>query len=277
MSYNKEEWIKKQEEKKDSMKAIMDEFIPTLVVSPDEIEKYLGRIVGLYNYSLYNQIIASHQFWLQKEVEPEIFQTYNRWKKAQRFVKKGETGVAMVRPVKYEYTVENEDGEEETREGMTFKMFTVFDISQTDGEPLQRENLIKGVSYVSYEQIKALAEKSYKIIASHRELERGATNGEWIRISEKMSENYKISTMVHEMAHNKLGHLTDNRKETPIAELEAESVAYMVTTMLGLENEKSRLYICNWNGNDARDAVRERSRLLIKVAEEIYKEIMEIE
>ena len=38
-----------------------------------------------------------------------------------------------------------------------------------------------------------------------------------------------------------------------------------------VKNEKSRLYIANWNGNDAREAVKQRSQLLIKTAEEIVK------
>ena len=63
----------------------------------------------------------------------------------------------------------------------------------------------------------------------------------------------------------------DREVSRPIAELEAESVAFMVTTMLGLKNEKSRLYIANWNGLDAREAVKERSQLLIKTAQEIVE------
>ena len=42
MSYDKAKYIKRQEATKKEIQKILDEFIPTLVVSPHEIEKYLG-------------------------------------------------------------------------------------------------------------------------------------------------------------------------------------------------------------------------------------------
>ena len=125
---------------------------------------------------------------------------------------------------------------------------------------------------MSYEEIKTVVEKEFKVVSSPLEIEKGATNGEWIRISEKSSENYKISTIIHEVAHNKLGHF-EREISREHSELEAESCAYLVTTLLGLDNKKSRLYIANWNPDDAQEAVKERATLILKTAEEIYKTI----
>ena len=82
----------------------------------------------------------------------------------------------------------------------------VFDIQSTGGKPLQKDDLIRGKSLMSYEEIKTVVEKEFKVVSSPLEIEKGATNGEWIRVSEKSSINYKISTILHEVAHNKLGH-----------------------------------------------------------------------
>lgn len=281
MSYNKEAWKEKQQERKKKIKEILDDFIPTLVVTPDEMDKYLGVLKGMYNYSLYNQIIASYDYYSQKAneknpTEPEMFQTFNRWKKIGRHVKKGEKACYMIRPTHYKKKEINEDGEEvEVLHLGGFKPFAVFALSQTEGKPIQEQNLIKGESEITFKEIVEIYKKEFKILYEATQLRRGATNGEYIKISTESNENYKISTIIHEVAHNRLGHLKD-QKDTPTAELEAESVAYMVTTMLGLENEKSRLYICNWNGNDAREAVKERANTLIKTAEAIHKEIIEV-
>jgi antirestriction protein ArdC len=279
MTYNKEAWKQAQKERKAQIKQVLDDFIPTLVVSPDEMDKYLGALKGMYNYSLYNQIIATYDYYIQKfeeenVAEPEIFQTFKRWKKAGRYVRKGEKACYMIRPTHYKVKETDEDGNEiESLRLGGFKPFAVFALSQTDGEPLQEQKLIKGESQVTFENIVEIYKDEFKILYETTQLRRGATNGEYIKISTESNENYKISTIIHEVAHNRLGHLKD-QKDTPTAELEAESVAYMVTTMLGLQNEKSRLYICNWNGNDAREAVRKRANTLIKTAEAIHKEIV---
>ena len=272
MSYDREAYKQKQKETRGRIKEILDDFIPKLVVSPDEIDQYLSGFDGFYQYSLLNQCIAAYEYFATTGRQAEMFATYKRWKDHDRFVKKGERGVHMIRPVRYTVEVEDDDGNVTEEERLTFKPFVVFDIQSTDGKPLISDDLIKGKSLMSYDEIKAVVEKEFKVVSSPLEIEKGATNGEWIRVSEKSSENYKISTIIHEVAHNKLGHF-ENHMDTPKAELEAESCAYIVTRLLGLDNQKSRLYIANWNPEDAQEAVRERARLILKTAEEIYKTI----
>ena len=180
----------------------------------------------------------------------------------------------MIRPQHFSYEVEDEEtGEVEVKEGLTFIPFVVFDISQSLGKPLEKNDGVTGNSKMTEEEIDKIIKKHWKLIITDYELVHGSTNTkDYIELSyhENTTVNSRISTRIHEIAHIKLNHL-DRNVSRPIAELEAESVAYMVTTMLGLKNEKSRLYIANWNGNNAREAVKERSQLLIKTAEEIVK------
>ena len=272
MSYDREAWNQKQKETRGRIKEILNDFIPRLIVSPDEIDQYLSGFEGFYQYSLLNQCIAAYEYYATTGRQAELFQTYSRWKAHDRYVKRGERGVHMIRPVKYTVEVEDEDGNITEEEKLTFKPFVVFDIQSTGGKPLVDNDLIKGKSAMSYEEIKSVVEKEFKVVSSPLEIERGATNGEWIRISDKSSENYKISTILHEVAHNKLGHFK-NHMETSRAELEAECCAYIVTTLLGLDNQKSRLYIVNWNPKDAQEIVKQRATLILKTAEDIYKTI----
>ena len=272
MSYDKEAYKQKQKETRGRIKEILNDFIPKLVVSPDEIDQYLSGFEGFYQYSLLNQCIAAYEYYATTGRQAEMFATYSRWKEHERFVKKGERGVHMIRPIRYTVEVEDDDGNVTEEEKLTFKPFVVFDIQSTGGKPLQKDDLIKGKSLMSYEEIKAIVEKEFKVISSPLEIEKGATNGDWIRISDKSSENYKISTIIHEVAHNKLGHF-DRDIERNRAELESECCAYIVTSLLGLDNRKSRLYIANWNPKDAQEAVKERATLILKTAEDIYKTI----
>lgn len=273
--YDKAKYIQKQEATRNEIKKILDDFIPTLVVSPEEIEKYMQGYIGFYNYSLLNQVCATYEFLGMYGKMPDgFFATFKRFKDHDRYVKKGQRGVHMIRPQKFEYEVEDEDtGEKETKRGVTFKPFVVFDISQTSGKPLVDNTKISGESSMTEEEIDDIIKQHWDLIITDYELTHGSTNTkDWIKISyhESTTVNSRISTRIHEIAHIKLDHLNRDVSRS-IAELEAESVAYMVTTLLGLKNEKSRLYIANWNGNDAREAVKERAQLLLKTAEEIVK------
>ena len=276
MSYDKEAYKEKQKATRKEIKKILDEFIPTLVVSPEEIEKYLAPGSGFYQYSLLNQICATYEFYGMYGKMPEgVWATFNQFKKQHnKIIKKGQHGVHMIRPQRFSYEVVDEDtGETEVKEGLTFKPFVVFDNSQTISLNKEKDDKITGKSSMSEDEIDKIIEKHWKLIITDYEFQRGATDGKsFIELSyhENTTANTRISTRLHEIAHILLKH---KERDIPrnICELEAESVAFMVTTMLGLKNEKSRLYIANWNGLDAREAVKERSQLLIKTAEEIVK------
>lgn len=265
---------------KNEMQKEMNEFIATLVATPSEIEKYLGNLRFLYNYSLRNTVTAIWQYYcLHGKMCEGRFITYNRAKEINRFVKGGSKGVKMLRPQTIKRKKENKDGEEEEYTFIKYYPFTVFALEDTDGEELQdTSSLMVGESKKSYEEIKEIILKDFPIKENKYLITHGSTNGKDINVSTSFSENEKISTLIHEYAHNKLGHLDKDKRDndpTSIVELEAESCAYIVTTMLGIKNKKSRLYITNWNGGDARESMRKRAPKVLKVAEDIYKTIME--
>lgn len=92
--YDKAKYIQKQEATRNEIKKILDDFIPTLVVSPEEIEKYMQVYIGFYNYSLLNQVCATYEFLGMYGKMPDgFFATFKRFKDHERFVKKGQKGV----------------------------------------------------------------------------------------------------------------------------------------------------------------------------------------
>ena len=60
-------------------------------------------------------------------------------------------------------------------------------------------------------------------------------------------------TALHEWAHIALGHCESSStlfesEDKSVKEIEAESVCFIISSVLGIENDKSRLYIGNWGG-----------------------------
>lgn len=113
-------------------------------------EKYLNYLTMLskfHNYSYNNVLLISLQ-----NPNATLVAGYNDWvKKHHRYVKKGEKGIKIIAPSPYKKEVsvpilDNNgnkvivDGkplmEQKTIQAMSFRTVSVFDVSQTDGEPL---------------------------------------------------------------------------------------------------------------------------------------------
>lgn len=193
---------------------------------------------------------------------------YRTWQSLGRQVRKGEHGIAVLAPVTYrtnnqeENTAEH-DGEAATVEDSAgrqirgWKIEHVFDISQTDGEPLPH---IKA-SPVDGEAPQGLwdalaAEVAAAAFVLLREATPGRPNangsmtrGEMtVRVRDDLAPAQACKTLAHELAHVELGHgtasCTDTRSQ---AEVEAESVAYIVASYAGLDTSGySFPYIGHW-------------------------------
>jgi len=61
---------------------------------------------------------------------------FNTWLKCGRFVRKGEKGIPILAPMFFKDKKQAADGSEEETKRLWFKVVYVFDISQTDGNPL---------------------------------------------------------------------------------------------------------------------------------------------
>lgn len=94
----------------------------------ESFRRWLDISARFHKYSLGNQLLIA----LQKP-EATYVAGYHAWLKMGRYVKKGERGIAIMVP--HVRKVETEQGEEEKRI-TSFGTGRVFDLSQTDGEPL---------------------------------------------------------------------------------------------------------------------------------------------
>jgi hypothetical protein len=94
----------------------------------EEMIKYLDTYSRFHNYSIYNIFCIMMAY-------PEATQVagFHRWRSMGRYVRKGEKGIPILAPILVNEDPDDPDSEKVLR---GFKVVRVFDVSQTDGEPL---------------------------------------------------------------------------------------------------------------------------------------------
>lgn len=249
----------------------LQELANQIVTDPGKLDQFSKKWNnGFHDYSFGNTILI----WFQKN-DATLCAGYHDWLKHKRYVKKGEHGISILAPMffKAKREVEGDNGEvEETEVPVTrFRVVTTFDVSQTDGEPLElgHSDKITGDCQLAIEQVSKLFD--YPVIYSNG-IENGHTDGKQITLSERGNHLAMLATYFHELAHAQL-HFGDNRKElsSEVRELEAEAVSYIVCASLGIDNDKARYYIGNWHGNA--EKLGNSGSKIIKTAEKIVRAI----
>ena len=142
-----------------------------------------------------------------------------------------------------------------------FKVVSVFDVSQTEGEPLPSiaVNELSG-SVQDYQDFFKALEQASPVPIGFEDIEGGAHGyfhllDNRIAIQEGMSQLQTIKTAIHEIAHAKLHAIDPTDPETATNCLTAaparcryESVVYAVCQHYGLDNpEHSFAYVGGWS------------------------------
>lgn len=199
-----------------------------------------------HNYSMGNQLLAWSQL-TARDMGLSPLATYKRWSELGRQVKKGEKAIALVMPV----TINKKDGAGE-KTGECFQWFTLknnwFSLDQTEGTEYNPEPVIP-----AWDKNKALETLQITEIRfdSPNGNSQGYAQGKNIAINPVAILPHK--TRFHELAHVVLGHTLegtmsdDERTPKDIREVEAESVAYILCSVLNLPGLiESRGYIQGW-------------------------------
>ena len=231
---------------------------------------YLTTMAKFHNYSFNNTLLIAMQ-------GGQLVAGFNKWKDTfHRTVKKGEKSIKILAPAPYKVKQKMEklddqgkpildkDGkpltEEKTVQIPAFKVVSVFDVSQTEGEPLPSiaVNELSG-SVQDYQDFFKALEQSSPVPIGFEDIEGGAHGyfhllDNRIAIQEGMSQLQTVKTAIHEIAHAKL-HAIDptdpeqtNRPDSRTREVQAESVAYAVCQHYGLDtSEYSFGYVAGWS------------------------------
>jgi hypothetical protein len=147
---------------------------------------------------------------------------------------------------------DDEKSEDEKRVIRGFKMVPVFDIASTDGEELPSVcHTLTGDDPAGLFTRLIDVATSIGFTVEDAELP-GSVNGDCshelhrIRVEITNSPAQRVKTLAHEIGHALLHEKYDNR---PLAEMEAESTAYVVCQALGLDtSDYSFGYVATWAG-----------------------------
>ncbi len=217
----------------------------------EAFRKFLDVQAKFHRYSWHNSMLIASQ-------RPDATRVagFQKWKELGRHVCKGERGIRILAPCPFKKTVTDDDGTERTSQGMYFKVVCVFDVAQTDGQALPdidvpdiqtaADTLLAGLGRVA--TARGIAVKYADLRASHY----GTSKGGSIDIANGHATGQQAKTLAHELAHEALHKDPKTRQglDRNTAELEAESVAYVVCRHHGLDVEvRACRYIALWGGD----------------------------
>jgi hypothetical protein len=240
-------------------------------------------------YSLNNTLMINHQ-------RPDATRVcgYKAWNKMNRQVKAGEKGIKIYVPFK-RFSKEkildkegnpvlDEDGKPKVRktEWVTFGLGTVFDVSQTEGEPLPSikvsELTDKAGEAEGYGILLDILTRICPVPVSFEEFNdsrKGSydKNARRIKLSAGMSRVQTIKTLLHEMTHEML-HSDDCTFDEDTMEIQAESVAYTVCQHYDIDtSDYSFGYIAGWASDKGIEELKASLDIICLASHELINEI----
>jgi antirestriction protein ArdC len=209
----------------------------------ETLMKFLTAMSQFHNYSFNNLMLIA----LQRPDATHVA-GFQAWKQLGRSVKKGEQGIRILAPIVLKQKPDQEGlseskqdadlAEQPKRMLVGFKVVSVFDISQTSGEPLPDIGTVNGEPGENLARIESLI-RSKGIELQYQELgaAEGLSKGGTIVIQPDLGSAKTFSVLAHELAHEML-HKGERRTETSKQqrELEAEAVAFVVCHAFGIES-----------------------------------------
>ena len=188
----------------------------------DKYAQYLRTMSRFHKYSVNNTMLI----YMQKP-DATLVAGFNKWRdQFERNVMKGEKGIKIIAPTPFKKKIEQEKRDPDTNLPMLdadgkviieekeikipmFKPVTVFDVSQTDGKPLQQLASDLTGNVQNYEVFMEALRRSSPVPIEIIPIRDGSDgyfslDNQKIAIREGMSEVQTVSAVVHEIGHAKL-------------------------------------------------------------------------
>jgi len=257
---------------------------------------YLRTMSRFHRYSVNNTMLI----YMQRP-DATLVAGYGKWRdQFKRNVLRGEKGIRIIAPAPYKKTILAEKLDPLTRTPMKdssgktvteereitipmFKPVTVFDISQTEGEPLPElvETLAGDVKEFSTfmealwhsSPVPICMEDMPQFMDGYFQMKERR-----IAIRKGMSEVQTIAAAIHEIAHAKLHDNTKaqivERKDQRTAEVEAESIAYAVCAYYDIHTEANSFgYIASWSKGKDLQTLRDSLETINNTCSELIDDI----
>ena len=233
--------------------------------SSDDWLRYLAAMNRFHRYSASNVLLIVMQ-------RPDASQVagYSTWKALGRQVNKGAKGIAIFAPVTAKRTVDNDEvpADTDTEPGTVkrvvgFRLTYVFDVSDTTGDPLPQipsARLLDGDAPT--EMWDALAAQVATAGFTLQLVDQIESCPGAHGVSDMLAKTVQVATagrskaaqakcLCHELAHILLHQNVNYRAERGRFEVEAESVAYLVSSAFELDTMDYSLgYVTSWANGD---------------------------
>ncbi len=238
----------------------MSDGVAAALANPEAWKTALRRQARFHRYSFGNQILIAVQAPGATQVAG-----YRTWQAAGRQVRKGEKGLAILAPMIVSKRETDTEGREVERHVLVgFRAEHVFDIAQTDAmaghEQAQAPEPFALAADLAFADLRRFAEGEGLTVEVRYSGEpdvhgyyQPATRA--IVVDPRFPGLMRCKTLAHEIAHSILhpqGYdAGENPKPRGLAELEAESTAFVVLSALGLETADlewySFGYVAGWH------------------------------
>ena len=234
--------------KKEDAVELADKCLKDLAASLEQgqtevLEKYLSALARFHHYSFGNMMMIVTQFPDASKVAG-----FHTWRKLGRWVKQGESGIAILAPMigrKKEHAESNNRGDallDKVKPVFGFRAVHVFDISQTEGEELPKLSEICGSPGFNLVCLEGVYQ-TLNIKLETRPMPdgmRGVSLGGHVVVKEGLNKSMRFRVLAHELAHELLhrdivgDEVIKNHK---LIETEAESVAFVVCKAHGIDTQ----------------------------------------
>ncbi len=250
----------READKSDRVKVAYDELATAVssLADDENWNRFLHQATKFRTYSFSNQMLIAIQCPGATKVN-----SFKRWKELGRSPIAGSKAIMILAPI----LRKDEDSDSDEKKLVGFHATYVFDVSQTEGEPLAEtweqiseeppegyvedlENAVRAEGFeVSYEDLsREGGRRGYTSFASKR-----------VVIDSSTTPGTQATTLAHELGHIRLGHgdrteeyHTGHGGKRNTMEVEADSFAYIVSRVNGMEthSKPSSEYIAGWQGGD---------------------------
>ena len=199
---------------------------------------------------------------------------FGRWRSLGRHVRRGESGIAILAPCVYRPKAVSEADDADVSPAASvlrgFKVAYVFDESQTDGPPVPdvRPRMLTGddTARLWTGLAAQVAGAGYTIQRGYCQGANGVTDfaARTVRVRDDVDELQATKTLCHELAHALMHDPERDAVASNVAEVEAESVAYVVCQAAGMATTDYSLpYLARWSRGDVGLITATTERVLI--------------
>ena len=243
------------------------------VQSSEDWRRLLMAQANFHDYSLGNVLLI-----LAQRPDATRVAGFHTWLALDRHVRRGEHGIAILAPVHPRLTDEDRAERRRARHDIGvggvdrqptgFRVTHVFDVSQTEGQPLPDVRTLvpemagsSAAAEALLPRLQVLARDEGLALERVDRLPDGARGcyqptRARILLAEGMAPDQEAKTLAHELAHHLLGHTSVGTRDHEAEEAAAEGVAFVVCARFGLDtSEYSFGYVASWSGRDDGAAV----------------------